>query len=208
MAVTRENCQGLFDFIGPMMATNSFFRPTFREVLQHPILQAIPTGPAARPFKPQEEIAKIISKINIQSSSTDSGDNSQPTAAKLNPYFVSRPGNFPLPPRKVRFLNDGSKEVSYKWYDIESKQKIDSLLMETSKSCIKPGSLPFLNEINNYKSSKGPKKCSSATTAVRGNYTKDDLEKAVAEKLAVRKFTMKYLRQTGKENYVVKHTKL
>jgi hypothetical protein len=206
VAVTREKCQGLFDFIGPMMATNSFFRPTFREVLQHPILQAIPTGPAARPFKPLEEISKIISKINLQSSSTDSGDNKRPTTAKLNPYFVSRPGNFPLPPRKVRFLNDGSKEVSYKWYDIESKQKIDSVrTASSSKSCIKPHPLPFLNEIRNFKSNKGPE---SAATAVRGNYTKDDLEKAVAEKLAVRKFTMKYLRQTGKENYVVKHTKL
>jgi len=207
VAVTRDKCQGLFDFIGPMMATNSFFRPTFKEVLQHPILQAIPTGPAARPFKPLEEISKIISKINIQSSSTDSGDTSRPTTAKLNPYFVSRPGNFPLPPRKVRFLNDGTKEVSYKWYDIESKQKIDSVLTASSKSCIKPHPLPFLNEIRNFKSNKGPvKQC--AATATRGNYTKDDLEKAVAEKLAVRKFTMKYLRQTGKENYVVKHTKL
>lgn len=190
-----------------MMATNSFFRPTYREILQHPILQAIPPGAAARPFKPQEEISKIISKITLQSSSTDSGDNSRPTTAKLNPYFVSRPGNFPLPPRKVRFLNDGSKEVSYKWYDIESKQKIDSVLTSNTKSCIKPDPLPFLNEIRNFKGKKGPEKCSSVIST-RGNYTKDDLEKAVAEKLAVRKFTMKYLRQTGKENYVVKHTKL
>jgi len=186
-----------------MMATNSFYRPTYKEILQHQLLQNVSREASATPFKPQEEIAQIISKIKIQSSGTDSSDGNRPTTAKLNPYFVSRPGNFPLPPRKVRFLNDGSKEVSYKWYEIESKDKIDTVL--ASKSCIKPEPLPFLTEVHNFKFNANLGK---REPQVKGNYTKDDLEKAVAEKLAVRKFTMKYLRQTGKENYVVKHTKL
>ncbi|XP_059469398.1 serine/threonine-protein kinase Nek2-like [Neocloeon triangulifer] len=208
VASTREHCKKMFDFIGPMMASNCFYRPTYKEILHHPLMQIVKEK--ARPFKHNEELTNKLSKINIQSSGTDSSESLQTTTAKLNPYFVSRPGNFPLPPRKVRFLNDGSKEVSYKWYEIDPKPNVDTAMVNLSTNCLKPEQLPFLSEIHNFKfgESNTAKKTEKPGEKAKGNYTKEDLEKAVAEKLAMRKFTMKYLRKTGKENYVVKHTKL
>ncbi|XP_065334086.1 serine/threonine-protein kinase Nek6-like [Cloeon dipterum] len=180
IATTRDNCQPLFDFIGPMMATNCFFRPTFKEILQHPLMQQVSNH--VRPFKPVEELAK--GPVRVGSSGTDSSEGLR-TTVKLDPNTVRRPSNFPAPPRKVRFVKEKSAD-EFKWYEIEPKQNVAA-----GRSCLKAGSSKEFSE-----------------NSERGSYTKEDLEKAVAEKLAIRKFTMKYLRKTGKENYIVQHTKL